>query len=473
MSRINTNVSSLIAQRVLRRNNNDLNKSLERLSTGLKINAGADNPAGLIASENLRAEKAGISQAIDNAERASNIIGTAEGGLTEISSLLTELQSLVGEAANSGGLSSEELEANQLQVDSILSTVNRIAQATSFQGTKLLNGNYAYTTDGVDTDEVLNLSINAARLSDGADMDVVVQVTTSAQTATMGLNATGLSATNNVTVEIAGNAGAVQLSFAGGTSVADMATAINAVGNSTGVSASLSGTELRLDSKGYGSDQFVSVSVVSEVTGGFAASLSDTSDEGRDAEVTVNGAQGQAKGLAVSFRDGNLDVEFDLGSTVNTTGATTSFSVTGGGATFSLGSKVTETDKASIGIQSVSTGSLGNSSLGFLSSLASGQSNNLTSDNLVQSQKIVDRAIKQVSQLRGRLGAFQKFTIGSTVNSLGVAFENASAAESAIRDTDFAEETANLTRSQILAQAATTVLAQANSSPQAALQLLG
>src|SRR3954451_7714611 len=138
MSRINTNVSSLIAQRILTKNNNQLNTSLERLSTGLKINKGADNPAGLIASENLRAEKAGITQAIDNAGRASNIIGTAEGGLSEVSSLLTELQSLVGQAANSGGLSTEELSANQLQVDSILGSVNRIAGATSFQGKKLL-----------------------------------------------------------------------------------------------------------------------------------------------------------------------------------------------------------------------------------------------------------------------------------------------------------------------------------------------
>src|SRR6186713_224293 len=120
MSRINTNVSSLIAQRVLGRNNDKLNTSLQRLSTGLKINTGKDNPAGLIASENLRAEKAGISQAIDNAERANNIIGTAEGGLAEVSSLLTELQSLVGQAANSGGLSDEELQANQLQVDAVL-----------------------------------------------------------------------------------------------------------------------------------------------------------------------------------------------------------------------------------------------------------------------------------------------------------------------------------------------------------------
>ena len=104
MSRINTNVSSLIAQRVLRKNNESVNKSLERLSTGLRINKGADDPAGLIASENLRLEKAGIAQAIDNAERASNIIGTAEGGLAEVSSLLTELQTLVGQAANTGGL---------------------------------------------------------------------------------------------------------------------------------------------------------------------------------------------------------------------------------------------------------------------------------------------------------------------------------------------------------------------------------
>ena len=112
------------------------------------------------------------------------------------------------------------------------------------------------------------------------------------------------------------------------------------------------------------------------------------------------------------------------------------------------------------------------SRIALSAALASGGASSLTGDNLTTGQKIVDKAIKQVSQLRGRLGAFQKFTIGSTINSLGVAFENVSASESAIRDTDFAEETANLTRSQILAQAATTVLAQANASPQAALSLL-
>src|SRR5215207_10604679 len=178
MSRINTNVSSLIAQRVLKSNNSDLNTSLERLSTGLSINSGKDNPAGLIASENLRAEKNGITQAIDNAGRASNIIGTAEGGLSEVSNLLTELQSLISQTANSGGLSTEEKQANQLQVDSILNTINRIASSTSFQGKKLLNGGFDYAASGVASTSFDNVHINSAKIADGASVDVVVQVVT-------------------------------------------------------------------------------------------------------------------------------------------------------------------------------------------------------------------------------------------------------------------------------------------------------
>src|SRR5215213_9408435 len=218
MSRINTNVSSLIAQRVLKKNNTALSTSLERLSTGLKINRGADNPAGLIASENLRLEKTGIGQAIDNAERASNIIGTAEGGLTEVSSLLNELQSLVGQAANTGGLSTEEVQANQLQVDSILGSINRIAGATAFQGTKLLNGNYAYSASGVTTSAFNSLQVNAARLPDAKAVSAATQGQVTYSTAT---------ANNIVTIEVAGAAGAEQLSFTSATTIAQIATAVN------------------------------------------------------------------------------------------------------------------------------------------------------------------------------------------------------------------------------------------------------
>ncbi|MFW5653442.1 MAG: flagellin, partial [Planctomycetota bacterium] len=139
MSRIVTNVQSLIGQRTLNTQNKGLSTSLERLSTGIRINRGADDPAGLIASENLRAEKAAITSAIDNATRAEQVVNVAEGGLTEVSNLLIELQSLVGSAANEEGLSEEEKKANQLQIDSILQTIDRISQSTSFQGIKLLD----------------------------------------------------------------------------------------------------------------------------------------------------------------------------------------------------------------------------------------------------------------------------------------------------------------------------------------------
>jgi flagellin len=466
MSRINTNVSSLIAQRSLSQNNAQLNSSLERLSTGLRINSGADDPAGLIASENLQAEQTGISTAINNAGQAGNVIGTAEGGLNEVSSLLVQLQGLVGQAANTGGLSSDQVAADQLQVDSVLSTINRIAQATTFQGKQLLNGNLDYTTSSVNTTNLGSVQVNSALVPSGSTVGVAVQVVSSAKTAK--ITYTGGTITGNtVTLQVAGNQGTTQLSFASGTTVSSIANAINGVKATTGLSAQVSGTDLRINSTQYGSAQFVSVQAISGTFTGLSASKS----AGVDANVTVNGAAAQVNGLNVSYRNANLDVSINLNTSFDKPGSTT-FYVTGGGANFAIGSSVTETNKASIGITDVSTGSLGDSVNGYLSSLGSGGANSLSSTNLATAQKILNSAISQVSTLRGRLGAFQTFTIGSTVNSLGVAFENVSAAGSSIRDTDFAAETANLTRAQILSQAATTVLTQANAQPNNVLTLL-
>jgi flagellin len=336
----------------------------------------------------------------------------------------------------------------------------------------------------VATSAFTTLQVNAARLADAATQNVVVQVTNSAIQGhvTVDVGTTSSTGGTPITIEVAGNAGTEQLSFAGSSTTGQIATAINAISEVTGVTASATGDKIELLSTNYGSDQFVSVRAISggsslTVTGGTAGKAFGT-----DAAVTINGAQAETNGLDVSYRSSSLDVEFQLSTFDGTTnglnnGLQATFGIVGGGATFALGSKVTEADKASIGIASVSTGSLGASAnsagaVEYLSSLGSGGPNSLDSGNLVQAQKILDKAVKQVSQLRGRLGAFQKFTIGSTVNSLGVALENASAAESAIRDTDFAEETSKLTRNQILSQAATTVLAQANASPQAALSLL-
>src|SRR5438445_1124455 len=156
MSRINTNIASLAAITQLTRNQNDLATHLQRLSSGLKINSGKDAPAGLIASETLRSEIAGINQAIDNSSRAGNVINTAEGALNEVSSLLLEVQGLTNEAANTGALSPEEIKANQLQVDAILNSVNRISNTTQFNGVKLLNGSLDYTTSGMIGSAVAN-----------------------------------------------------------------------------------------------------------------------------------------------------------------------------------------------------------------------------------------------------------------------------------------------------------------------------
>src|SRR5213079_2164264 len=127
MARINTNVASLTAQRWLAQSQKTLTDTLQRLSSGLKINRGADDPAGLIASEGLRSEIAGIDQAIDNSSRASNVISTAEANLREIANLLNNVKQLVVEAANSGALSQDEIAANQLQIDSAIASITRIS----------------------------------------------------------------------------------------------------------------------------------------------------------------------------------------------------------------------------------------------------------------------------------------------------------------------------------------------------------
>ena len=146
MTRINTNVPSLVAQNRLQASNSDLNSALTRLSTGLRINSGKDDPAGLIASEALRSEITGLNKAVTNTRRAGQIITTADSAMGQINSLLNDVRGLVVEAANTGALSSEEISANQLQIDSSLEAINRIAQSTTFQGRKLLDGSLDYTS---------------------------------------------------------------------------------------------------------------------------------------------------------------------------------------------------------------------------------------------------------------------------------------------------------------------------------------
>jgi flagellin len=186
MTRINTNVSSLIAQKTLARSNVDLQSSLTRLSTGLRINSGKDDPAGLIASENLRRDIGAIGKAVSNSERANQLIATADSALGQVSRLLNDIRGLVVEAANSGALSDEQIAANQLQVDSSLEAINRIAQTTSFQGRTLLNGSLDFTiTAGANFASLTDLRVDQANLGATGSVAVGIEVTTAATQATV------------------------------------------------------------------------------------------------------------------------------------------------------------------------------------------------------------------------------------------------------------------------------------------------
>ena len=181
MTRINTNVSSLIAQNTLGRSNVSLNQALTRLSTGLRINTGKDDPAGLIASENLRSDITSIRRAISNTDRANQVIATADSALGQVSSLLNDIRGLVTESANSGALSSDQIAANQLQLDSSLEALNRIAQTTTFQGRRLLDGSLDFlTTLGTNSTNISTLKIDQANLGTSGTVSVDINVSTAA-----------------------------------------------------------------------------------------------------------------------------------------------------------------------------------------------------------------------------------------------------------------------------------------------------
>ena len=191
MTRINTNVPSLVAQNNLQASNSDLNSALTRLSTGLRINSAKDDPAGLIASEALRSEITGLNKAITNTRRAGQIITTADSAMGQINSLLNDVRGLVVEAANTGALSSEEIAANQLQIDSSLEAINRIAQSTTFQGRKLLDGSLDYVSTIGAATSVADSSIQSAQLGASGSLTVDVVVDTAASQASSNVSAAG------------------------------------------------------------------------------------------------------------------------------------------------------------------------------------------------------------------------------------------------------------------------------------------
>jgi flagellin len=477
MARINTNTAAIIAARQLTRSQQQLTTSLERLSSGLRINRGADDPAGLIVSENLRSEIGGVRQALANSQRAANVVATTEGALNEVASLLSDIQSKVVEAANVGAVSDDEIKANQLQIDSAVESITRIANTTTFAGRKLLNGSLGYVTSGVAASEITDLRINGVSFGTASYVPVKVAVTQSAQHAQLRFENSAIS--SNLTIELAGPNGVTTLTLLSGTHASAIMQAVNLVSDATGVSASLiNGSHYQsgivLTSAVYGSDAFVQVEEIGSdgiFTTVNASSEEVRRDQGRDIAATVNGASTLGKGLNLFLNTTGLSLELKVQEAFNRAGTST-FAVTGGGAVFQLGAGVDTNQQVNIGVGATNASRLGNGSVGYLSQIASGGDYSLVAGQAAQAAQIVQEAIRQVSVLRGRLGAFEKNTLDTNVQQLQVTLENLTASESSIRDLDFAMETSNLTRAQILVSAGTNILGIANQMPQSVLNLL-
>ena len=282
---------------------------------------------------------------------------------------------------------------------------------------------------------------------------------------------------DDLVIELSGSTGSEVLSFEAGTSITQLINGINLVSDASGVSASESTTTsgtLELTSVGYGSEAFVDLAVISEGTGSTSSGVFTTAvgqgdrQAGTDVAASVNGVSATGNGNNLSINTATLDLSTSVAEGFT---GTVGFTITGGGALFQLGPDVVSNQQARLGVGSVNTASLGGVS-GSLFQLGSGGSADLSSDNLDTAAAIVEEAIDQVTSLRGRLGAFQRTTLETNKNALNDTLVNLTDAESSIRDADFAAESAQLTRAQILVQSGTTVLQIANQNPQNVLALL-
>jgi flagellin len=361
-------------------------------------------------------------------------------------------------------------------VDSAVASITRISNSTSFAGLQLLNGSLGYISSGVATSAMHDLNVQNASFGTATTLPIVVNVLTSARTAHLEFKASAI--TTPISLQVTGATGVQVLNFTSGAKSSAIAFAINLVSDSTGVQASVNSATnassgITFSSTGYGSSQFVSVSVVGSSAGNFQTTNTAGSivnrTTGRDAVADINGALATGDGLNISLNTPSLSLSLNLDTAFGT--GTKSFTLTGGGALFQLGAQVSSNQQVSIGIASVSASNLGSYSTGYLSDIVTGGKASL-SNNTAKASSILDAAINQVSVIRGRLGAFEQNTLQTNINSLQVALENVTSAQSDIADVDFASETSNLTRNQILVQAGTSVLAQANQTPQSVLNLL-
>ena len=464
--RINLNSAALQSSRVLRSNDDMVTRSIERLSSGYKINRAADNPAGLAISEALRAQIGGLKQAISNTQDAVNMVKTAEGALTEVHSLLRSMRDLAVHALNTGAVDATQLAADQAQIRSAIEALNRIADTTAFGGRKLLDGTagvQAQVTSGLTNGQFISGSTATKSGTYTITINTAATQRTVAGTAAY-TAAAGAIIINNVSVALTGTDTAA-------TAVAK----INAVSGQTGVTASQNAGTITLTSVAYGSGAKIDISYSGGVNQTNFFGGAPTVTAGVDVVASFTGGTVNASNITGSGRTWTGPANSDLAGAVfylnGAANSTLQVTVTQGSLQFQVGSEVGQT--AAVNVTGTAANKLGVGATGLETSAQTVADIDVTTTaGARDAVRLIDQAIKQVSTVRGDLGAVQKNVFESAINSLSIAVENIMASESSIRDTDIAAEISEFTKAQILMNSSIAMLAQANQAPQALLQLL-
>ena len=496
---INTNTSSINARRKLTSSTNALGRSFERLSSGLRINSARDDAAGLAISNRMTAQIRGLDQAVRNSNDGISLAQTAEGALNETTNLLQRIRELAVQSASDNNNPSDRASLNE-EVTQLVDEVNRIAQNTSFNGNKILNGDIINSVlqVGANVGETLAVRVDSAEATQlSRQMRRVSAVGADANLAMDSLKiATKTSATTSKITTIRSavvSDDAVSTSLNANSAIAK-ASAINDAYEFTGVRAIVGDTvvgsagvtiqgghNINNDIAGGALDETEFFILNGSKIAGFNVLQNDSDNSLVDAINAViddTGVIASLDGnsrLVLTAEDGrNIEV---LTSSANVEGFTGLVAGVYGGE-ISLQSN----QQVDIEFGATANDSLGNLRLdgGGAGTAIFGVSSDFSVDTLNISTRagsnlaieIADLALEQISAQRASLGAIQN-RLESTINNLTTNSENLSASRSRILDADFASETANLSRNQIIQQAGVSILAQANQQPQIALSLLG
>jgi len=463
---INTNISALTAQRNLTRAQSGLERSIQRLSTGLRINGAVDDAAGLAISDRLTSQVRGLNQAVRNANDGVSALQTADGSLNEVSNLLQRARELAVQSANDSNSSSDR-SSLQAEVSSILSELDRLASTVQFNSRKLLDGSFqnAQFQIGANAFETVSFSISSVNTADlGAKTQQGGSVSS---TQYAGLTSSSALTVNGISVTIGAQ-----------TSIEGVISSINNQSGDTKATAAKNSQTVVLDTGFVGLSSTVTTQTLT--LNGVAIALSTGNAAAASTFIaTVNGFSNQT-GVVAATNSVGVTFTRSSGGTISFLETTSSAGVGDSVAstaarTFDAGFTLSVDLDKNLSVVSSATGD----SLGFTGAVVGTAAvarriNGLSISNVSGANdaiQTIDFGLSQLSRVRGSIGAVQNRFV-SAISSLSVASENLSAARSRIQDADVAQETAELTRTQILIQAGVSVLSKANQLPSVALTLL-